>query len=232
MNTKEGLSFRSICLLFCFLILYSTIKKLLLVYALPAVLSAKIIVSNLILLLGTIYQVLYPQFHVTWLAMSIYLLPVYSILKEIDGLLDHMTGLLNRNTFQLVTAQQTHNGNKKRRTKAQAIVVFDIDRFKQIDDTLGHQMGEEYICRVAKMLKQSFGNYHRVFRIGGDEFAAILSGVTESDICRYLEKVERAVQKNQQKDRKFPTVSCGYAFTGMERGMEQAAKIADEKMYA
>lgn len=223
---RRGPLFEVYLVAFLFSIVCSAVKKLLCVRNLPAMLSVKIAASN-VLFLGTVCQVLYPQFHITWLTMSIYLLLVYSLLKEMDGLLDQMTGLLNRNTFQLMIAQQQHKKSSVRKNKGQAVVVFDVDRFKQINDTLGHLKGDEYICRVAKMLKQTFGSYHRVFRVGGDEFAAILSGVSESDVCRYLEKVDQAVRKNRLKDEVFPTVSYGYAFGSME----QAVRMADERMY-
>lgn len=93
---------------FLFSIVYSACVKLLLVRTLPFVLSVKIITSNTALLVGVIYQVLNPQFHITWLGMSIYFCLVYSLLKEIDGLLDHMTGLLNQNTFQIMTVQDAN----------------------------------------------------------------------------------------------------------------------------
>lgn len=228
---QRGPFFQVYLLAFLFSIICSAVEKLLRVRDLPPVLSAKIIISNVMLLLGTSYQVLYPQFHVTWLAMSVYLLLVYSFVKEMDGLLDHMTGLLNRDTFQMLTEQQSTRKHRKRKHKDQAIVVFDIDCFKQINDTLGHQKGDEYICRVARMLKQVMGSHHRVFRIGGDEFVVILSGVSEEEVCRYLERVEQAVWKNQQKDSVFPMVSYGYAFGGMEHGVDWALKMADERMY-
>lgn len=212
---------------FLFSIGYSAFKKLLLVHTLPAVLSVKIIASNMVLLLGAVYQVLYPQFHVTWLGMSIYFVLVYSFLKEMDGLLDHMTGLLNRNTFQLMTAQEVQ-GNRKNRK--QAVVIFDIDHFKHINDTLGHQQGDEYIRQTAKILKQVFG-MHRVFRIGGDEFAVLFSGVSENDICQHLEKTEQLIWKKRQKEEQFPTVSYGYAFSSAECSLEQTVKMADVRMY-
>lgn len=212
---------------FLFSIVYSALKKLLLVRTLPAVLSVKIIASNTVLFLGTVYQVLHPQFHVTWLGMSIYFVLVYSFLKEMDGLLDHMTGLLNRNTFQLMTAQEMHGKWKRKKL---AVVIFDIDHFKHINDTLGHQQGDEYIRQTAKILKQAFG-MHRVFRIGGDEFAVLLSGVSESEVCQYLEKTEQLIWKKRQKEENFPTVSYGYAFNSAECGMEQTVKMADVRMY-
>lgn len=213
---------------FLFSIVLSALSKLASVQTLPSVLSVKIVASNVIVLLGTLYQVFCPQFHITWLGMAIYFSLVYSFLKEMDGLLDQATGLLNKNTFHLLTQQEAYNKPKSREW---TVVVFDIDHFKQINDTLGHQQGDEYIRKVAKVLKLTFGNRHQVFRIGGDEFAVILSGISARRVCMYLEKTEQQIRKRQQKDAKFPTVSYGYAFAGVERSMEQAVKVADTRMY-
>lgn len=213
---------------FLFSIVYSAFMKLVLVQELPLVLSVKIIASNAVVLLGTIYQVLHPQFHITWLGMSIYFSLVYSFLKEMDGLLDRSTGLLNQNTFHLMTEQETY---KDRKNRDFAVVVFDIDHFKQINDTQGHQKGDEYIRQVAKILKQSFGNYHRIFRVGGDEFAAILSGISEEEVCQQLEKTEQIIQKKRKKDAFFPTVSYGYVLVSKDQTIDQAVKMADLRMY-
>lgn len=213
---------------FLFSIVYSALKKLQLVRTLPMVLSVKIIVSTAAVLLGAMYQVVYPQFHITWLGMAIYFSLIYSLLKEMDGLLDHSTGLLNKNTFHMITAQESAKGLK---AKDATVVVFDIDHFKQINDTWGHQKGDEYLQKVAKLLKQVFGNYHRIFRIGGDEFAVILSRAYEGEVVQYLAKLEQLIQKTQQKDEYFPNVSYGYAFVTRECSMEKAVKVADEKMY-
>lgn len=211
---------------FLFSIVYSACMKLTLVRRLPSVLSVKVVLSNAVVLMGALYQVVRPQFHITWLGVSIYFVLVYSFLKEMDGLADRMTGLLNQNVFQLIAAWET------RRNRASAVVVFDIDRFKEINDTLGHQQGNVYIRKVAEILRLVFGGRHRAFRTGGDEFAVILSGVSEDEVRRYLKRVEEIIGERRGADARFPTVSYGYAFNGAEGGMERAIKLADERMYA
>lgn len=213
---------------FLFSIVYSAVMKLLLVKTLPPVLSVKIIASSSVVLFGALYQVLHPQFHITWLGMSIYFSLVYSFLKEMDGLMDQLTGLLNQNTFHQVALQETYADLKSSRS---AVVVLDIDHFKQINDTLGHQQGNEYLRQAAKLLKLAFGAYHRIFRIGGDEFAVILSRTCEEEVRQYLEKLEQLMEKSRQKDEHFPTISYGYAFESPQCGIEQAIKLADMRMY-
>lgn len=112
---------------------------------------------------------------------------VCSFLKEMEGLLDRLTGLLNQNAFQLMT---TPEGHGELYAHTSAVVVLDIDRFKQINDTRGHLQGGEYIRQVARVLKLAFGN-HKLFRVGGDEFAVLLPNGTETEACRRLAARDR-----------------------------------------
>lgn len=213
---------------FLFSIVYSAVRKFLLVRTLPSVLFVKILASNAAVLSGTIYQVLNPQFHITWLGMAIYFSFVYSFLKEMDGLLDHLTGLLNQNTFHRITEQEVRAEKKVRKS---AVIIFDLDQFKQINDTWGHQHGDRCLWQAAKILKQTFGSYHQIFRIGGDEFAVILSCVSEKEVCQYLEKLDHLTEKKRQGDTVFPTFSYGYALGHKGYSMEQLIKLADTRMY-
>lgn len=212
---------------FLFSIFYSALRKLLLVRRLPTALFVKIIVSNAAVLVGALYQVLHPQFHITWLTVSIYLSLVYSFLKEMEGMLDRLTGLLNQNAFQLMTAPEGHG---ELHAHTAAVVVLDIDHFKHINDTRGHLQGDEYIRQVARVLKLAFGN-HKLFRVGGDEFAALLPNGTETEVCRCLERAEQLIEKQRRRDTAFPTISYGYAFAASPHAIGQTVKRADELMY-
>lgn len=150
---------------------------------------------------------------------------VCSFLKEMEGLLDRLTGLLNQNAFQLMTTPEGH-GELHAHTSA---VVLDIDHFKQISDTRGHLQGGEYIRQVARVLKLAFGN-HKLFRVGGDEFAVLLPNGTETEACRRLERTEQLIEK-QRRDASFPTISYGYAFAASPHAIESSVKRADELMY-
>lgn len=102
-------------------------------------------------------------------------------------MLDRLTGLLNQNAFQLMT---TPEGHGELHAHTSAVVVLDIDHFKQISDTRGHLQGGEYIRQVARVLKLAFGN-HKLFRVGGDEFAVLLPNGTETEACRRLAARDR-----------------------------------------
>ncbi len=60
-----------------------------------------------------------------------------------------------------------------------SLIVFDVNDFKLINDTYGHSEGDRILTEVAKILKEYYQEYGRVYRIGGDEFAAIIEKSTD-----------------------------------------------------
>jgi diguanylate cyclase (GGDEF)-like protein/PAS domain S-box-containing protein len=100
---------------------------------------------------------------------------------------DTLTGLANRNTLN------AHLCAKLAEAKAQqhevALLVMDLDKFKQVNDTLGHACGDQLLCAVAGRLNDLVGNAGLVARLSGDEFAVVISGARASD--RAIELSER-----------------------------------------
>jgi diguanylate cyclase (GGDEF)-like protein len=87
-----------------------------------------------------------------------------------DSYNDDMTGLYNRRAYDDTLSQLMTKDSLKNIT----VVVFDVNGLKRINDTMGHAAGDELIKAAAKIIKDSFGEYGKCFRIGGDEFVAIL----------------------------------------------------------
>ena len=93
---------------------------------------------------------------------------------ELRRLADHdpLTGLLNRRRFALEL--ERHVGEVARYGRRGAVLVLDVDRFKRVNDTLGHHAGDELICDVALALRARLRESDVVARLGGDEFAVLL----------------------------------------------------------
>ena len=88
---------------------------------------------------------------------------------------DALTGLPNRVYFQDSLEKSLSRARRQRRKLA--VIVFDLDRFKLVNDTLGHACGDELLCKIAMALKSCMRADEILARLGGDEFAAILEGV-------------------------------------------------------
>ncbi len=97
---------------------------------------------------------------------------------------DQLTGLLNRTAYERDSdalrdnfSRDTLSGNSYLDSHFDLLIAyFDINNFKHVNDTLGHDVGDKVIQAAATLLQKSFGKYGNVYRIGGDEFAATITG--------------------------------------------------------
>jgi diguanylate cyclase (GGDEF)-like protein len=90
---------------------------------------------------------------------------------------DPLTGLANRSVFQARYREVV--GDSLNHGFASALALIDLDRFKDLNDTLGHAAGDACLCEVARRLGQAFHRAGLVARLGGDEFAIILHAPTD-----------------------------------------------------
>jgi diguanylate cyclase (GGDEF)-like protein len=90
---------------------------------------------------------------------------------------DALTGLPNRVLFQ---TRATH---ALKESKGVAVVLLDIDRFKDVNDTLGHAIGDRLLCEVSERLVHAVSGRATVARLGGDEFALVIADVTEPGLA-------------------------------------------------
>jgi diguanylate cyclase (GGDEF)-like protein len=105
---------------------------------------------------------------------------------------DQLTGLLNRRGFAAQSANAYATARRSQRPVS--VIMSDIDRFKNINDELGHAAGDQALCHIARILEQNRRAEDILARLGGEEFAIVLPGcdVAESlsvanKLCRLLE---------------------------------------------
>ena len=95
---------------------------------------------------------------------------------------DALTGLYNREYFEQYAASTLEKGT----LLSGAIVFFDIDDFKKVNDTLGHMVGDDVICYVAKRALGAFRHTDIVARYGGDEFVIFVNGINREELRKRL----------------------------------------------
>ncbi|WP_440903338.1 EAL domain-containing protein [Catenovulum sp. SX2] len=146
---------------------------------------------------------------------------------------DVLTGLPNRALFN--DRLKTGWLNAKRHRQQMALLFFDIDHFKRINDTLGHDIGDVLLKQVAKKLKKGLRGSDTVARLGGDEFAVILNDCKDENAIRHTaEKIIQLInQPVKLADRElFVTTSIGIAVYPQDGKDSQALlKNADVAMY-
>lgn len=146
---------------------------------------------------------------------------------------DHLTGLPNRNLFgdRLMLAI----AEAKRRGGQLAFMYLDLDKFKPINDKLGHGVGDEVLKEVARRLKENIREIDTVARIGGDEFAVILAPpITLDDSKRTAERLLQVLSEPIQAKGHECTVSASIGvslYLKDATDAEELVKCADSAMY-
>ena len=138
---------------------------------------------------------------------------------------DALTGLYNRSAYDFMRHDLDMSRN--------ALLLVDVDRFKSVNDTYGHDVGDLVLKCVAEMLRYSFRSTDLVFRLGGDEFVVIMSNVDSSMRQQVKTKIDQAnVMLQKPKDDLPPTsLSVGVAFADRENPDGDIFKDADTALY-
>ncbi len=138
---------------------------------------------------------------------------------------DALTGLFNRGAYDMLmeSADQAHI----------ALILADVDGLKQINDTYGHAVGDRILKRVAKILQNSFRSVDVVCRIGGDEFAVIMTRANSSMRQLLANKIIHVNEllKQQEDDLPCATVSMGAAFSDRDNPKGDIFGDADAALY-
>lgn len=148
-------------------------------------------------------------------------------LAHVDGL----TGLYNRLAFN-ETEEEIRNQNSGK----YVVIQFDINFLKKVNDNYGHAEGDRYIISAANIISDSFANYGKCFRIGGDEFFAILEGEkSDEDFEKALGVFEAKVKEFNVTHDDLPVplqIAHGMAVYVPGTGsLEEAEKKSDKLMY-
>jgi two-component system, cell cycle response regulator len=118
-----------------------------------------------------------------------------------------------------------------------AVVMLDLDRFKQVNDTYGHPTGDVILYETARILRDTAREIDMIGRYGGEEFIAILPGASEADALQFAERVRRRVEEYVYRDEGTEvrmTMSAGVA-SHPEFEVDNPdllLKRADEALYA
>ncbi len=107
-----------------------------------------------------------------------------------DAQTDALTGLANRRAFLPLAERAAERCRRK--GQPYAVVVFDLDRFKRVNDTFGHPLGDEVLRVFAKVARETLRPGDIVSRVGGEEFFAILPGTSLQEGCAVAERVRAA----------------------------------------
>jgi two-component system, cell cycle response regulator len=147
---------------------------------------------------------------------------------------DGLTGLFNHRHMH----EQLHEEFERSRRSEDpiAVLMMDLDRFKQVNDTYGHPTGDVILYETARILRDSAREIDMIGRYGGEEFMAILPGTDESEAARFAERVRQRVADHVYRDESTEvqmTTSAGVAsYPGASvDAPDDLIKFADQALY-
>lgn len=159
------------------------------------------------------------------------LLPLYLRLEKLDQLvrLDHLTGLGNRAYFDEAIGRAIEQHSRE--PHGLVLVLLDLDRFKQINDTWGHPVGDLVLSRFAQLLKGCIRSTDQAFRLGGDEFALLLQPAEPEAWRAIWLRLQEMLMSN--KELSTFSVGCSLGAASWQAGISVQAlyETADHHLY-
>lgn len=143
---------------------------------------------------------------------------------------DPMTGALNRRAF--FVQGQIEWARSQRNARALAVIVSDIDFFKKVNDTYGHQVGDQVIIDFSSRTQSMLRPHDVLARFGGEEFVVLLPETSVSDAIKVAERIRREIEKQRRSGLPPYTVSIGVATSDAHApDLETLIAKADEALY-
>ena len=144
---------------------------------------------------------------------------------------DALTGLPNRAAFEQHLQDEIARARRYGRTLA--LALFDVDRFKLINDRFGHPAGDEALRLIARVLQSSLRQSDAVFRYGGDEFAALCPETPREVMARVLERLEENLRGlGDERRADLLSVSWGVAaWPADATEITELLRVADARLY-
>lgn len=171
-----------------------------------------------VILAANLFEIVLSYHFVLWNCCAVLLLAYYLFLHIQYFKFDQMTGVFNRNVFVFDSAKLQNKRNI-------GIVSFDLNGLKKINDTEGHEQGDAYIIASAELIVRCFHDVGRVYRIGGDEFVALMPNTTSDTISGKLAHFEQACHAAKL------SIACGSAYADNAEDISQMLRNADNAMY-
>ncbi len=143
---------------------------------------------------------------------------------------DSLTNLYNRRYFNYRIQEEIAQADRNKHVLA--ILLCDLDHFKAINDTRGHQVGDEVLKAVARSIKEATRGTDLIFRWGGDEVAVVLPNTTREGILIAAERIRSGIRTVGEKDQLGLDLSIGVALHPEHgRNIDELIRLADRALY-
>ena len=142
---------------------------------------------------------------------------------------DGLTGAGNRRSLD--EALELIRNKHQREPIIASLIMLDLDHFKSINDTFGHNVGDQVLIKVANLLRSIVRVSDQLYRYGGEEFVLITEGADLKEAAILAETIRSRVEKSQLFEKQRITVSLGVAELSQVTSEHSWLKLADEALY-
>jgi diguanylate cyclase (GGDEF)-like protein len=140
---------------------------------------------------------------------------------------DYLTGLLNRRAFDAEFLQQIDRAQRSQ--VPLALVLFDLDHFKQVNDRFGHGAGDRALNEFARLLDREQRGGDTLARIGGEEFAVVLFGVSQDHGVTFAERIGRELERSSFDRQPALSASAGVVELSEDEHTPSALLVAADR---
>jgi diguanylate cyclase (GGDEF)-like protein len=179
--------------------------------------------------IGATLDIVLKEGSLTWPCFAAAILYLYFFIIQSDSKLDSLTGIGNRYSFNEFIDKLSHQNSKEE----YSIVMIDMDRFKEINDTLGHLEGDNALRDMAAIIKGCIRHSDFAARYGGDEF--VLATEAVYDIQRLMDRIQDAITLQNEKRLRPYQIYMSYGYdvyiTNSGQSIQDFLNHIDAKMY-
>ena len=185
-------------------------------------------------LIGALSQVFLASLDTTYAGISLGCLILFFFFQSNDVNVDYLTGVLNRRGLDIRMDEKIRYSQQNK--KNFAAIMMDIDNFKTINDTYGHDEGDKAIKYMADILTSLFDRNTSIGRFGGDEFCVITDNVSPIELDELILQAREKLANIRDKRKWNPAVDISYGYEVYVHSKaltrEEFTENIDELMYA
>ncbi|SCY47075.1 GGDEF domain-containing protein [Butyrivibrio sp. INlla14] len=178
---------------------------------------------------GCILQLVFYGISLIWVSLAVGLTAIYMSLQNEFSYLDKLTGLYNRAFLDYILDSYSKDQGAR-----MGGIMIDVDRFKKINDTFGHSVGDEALIDTARVITLSKPDKAVAVRFAGDEFILILKGTSEEALKRVVKNIRDELELfNETEGRQYQlSLSIGYTLFDPEKdNVDSFFRHMDDNMY-
>lgn len=148
---------------------------------------------------------------------------------ELLAMNDQLTGLMNRRSFDALARKRIEHDRQQ--AGGAAFIMIDVDHFKRINDTYGHEAGDAVLREVSDAIRGNFRSSDLVCRWGGEEYLVYLPGAEMRVVLQLAERLRTKIEGTDFQNGVTVTISAGVVRMAEQESLEGVIRRADEKLY-